>query len=207
MLIKKTYDEICNMFKLDRLFLPQNKMILKFTDQEDTSIICSLCKGHKKILEIGTQWGHTTQNIATFNPEADITTVDITSDMGLDLKFQNHEILSEEESGIMITAKNVTQLKMTSDDFFRQNKECFDAIFIDGDHSYEQVKKDTTNAITCLNPEGIIIWHDVYNKDNSCSKCRCEPEFNDVRELLEKVEFKTYKVGMSWVAVYQKGFR
>ena len=50
--------------------------------------------------------------------------------------------------------------RMTSDDFFDQNKESFDLIFIDGLHEYEQVKKDIVNSIKHLNKEGIIILHD-----------------------------------------------
>lgn len=48
----------------------------------------------------------------------------------------------------------------TSDEFFLQNKNKFDCIFIDGLHIYEQVKKDILNSIGCLNANGIIILHD-----------------------------------------------
>ena len=48
----------------------------------------------------------------------------------------------------------------TSDEFFSQNKNKFDCIFIDGLHIYEQVKKDILNSIDCLNENGIIILHD-----------------------------------------------
>ena len=48
----------------------------------------------------------------------------------------------------------------TSDDFFFQNKNKFDCIFIDGLHFYKQVKKEILNSIDCLNENGIIILHD-----------------------------------------------
>tara|TARA_B110000977_G_scaffold80376_1_gene107622 strand:- start:390 stop:1061 length:672 start_codon:yes stop_codon:yes gene_type:complete len=48
----------------------------------------------------------------------------------------------------------------TSDEFFLQNKNKFDCIFIDGLHIYEQVKKDILNSIDCLSANGIIILHD-----------------------------------------------
>jgi len=38
-------------------------------------------------------------------------------------------------------------MKITSDDFFNQNKDYFDCIFIDGLHIYDQVKKDIVNCI------------------------------------------------------------
>ena len=50
--------------------------------------------------------------------------------------------------------------RMTSDDFFKSNKEKFDCIFIDGLHVYEQVRKDILNSIKFLNSDGIILLHD-----------------------------------------------
>lgn len=48
----------------------------------------------------------------------------------------------------------------TSDDFFKENKETFDLIFIDGMHECEQVKRDILNSWGCLNDKGVIIVHD-----------------------------------------------
>jgi len=52
-------------------------------------------------------------------------------------------------------------VRMTSDEFFAQNNETFDVIFIDGLHYYEQVSRDLDNALLVLNPGGIIILHDM----------------------------------------------
>ena len=51
-------------------------------------------------------------------------------------------------------------VRKTSDDFFRENKEKFDLIFIDGLHVYDQVKRDIINSINFLNKEGVILVHD-----------------------------------------------
>ena len=51
-------------------------------------------------------------------------------------------------------------VRKTSDDFFEENVEKFDLIFIDGLHVYEQVKKDIINSINFLNKEGVILVHD-----------------------------------------------
>jgi len=51
-------------------------------------------------------------------------------------------------------------LKMKSDDFFIQNKIIFDCIFVDGLHTYEQVREDILNSIKFLDPNGVIIVHD-----------------------------------------------
>tara|TARA_B100000886_G_scaffold29757_1_gene18759 strand:- start:4268 stop:4942 length:675 start_codon:yes stop_codon:yes gene_type:complete len=48
----------------------------------------------------------------------------------------------------------------TSDQFFEKNQRKFDCIFIDGLHTYQQVKKDILNSLKFLNQNGIIILHD-----------------------------------------------
>ena len=54
-------------------------------------------------------------------------------------------------------------------DFSQLNRK-FDMIFIDGDHSYDAVKKDTENAFKILKDDNsIIVWHDYgrsYNLEN-----------------------------------------
>jgi hypothetical protein len=50
--------------------------------------------------------------------------------------------------------------EMTSDNFFSQNKEKFDIIFVDGLHTEEQTTKDVLNSLECLNDGGTIVVHD-----------------------------------------------
>ena len=47
-------------------------------------------------------------------------------------------------------------IRKTSDDFFKVNDEMFDIVFIDGLHTYDQVKKDILNSVDCLKENGII---------------------------------------------------
>jgi hypothetical protein len=51
--------------------------------------------------------------------------------------------------------------RMYSDSFFEQNTETFDVIFIDGLHQYDQVSRDFSNSLNCLNENGFIILHDM----------------------------------------------
>jgi hypothetical protein len=51
--------------------------------------------------------------------------------------------------------------KMTSDEFFQQNKKTFDVIFIDGMHQADYVQRDINNSLSCLNDDGYIICHDM----------------------------------------------
>ena len=50
--------------------------------------------------------------------------------------------------------------RKSSDDFFHENKNTFDCIFIDGLHIYKQVIKDILNSLKILNSNGVIFLHD-----------------------------------------------
>ena len=54
--------------------------------------------------------------------------------------------------------------RMTSDIFFKNNKDKFDIIFLDGLHTYEQTIKDINNAIQRIQDNGIILIHDCLPK-------------------------------------------
>jgi predicted O-methyltransferase YrrM len=67
-------------------------------------------------------------------------------------------------------SKNYNKIKVYenfSDDFYisynnDNNKELFDLIYIDGAHTYEQIKKDLDNCFNLLKENGIM-WMDDYN--------------------------------------------
>ena len=68
--------------------------------------------------------------------------------------------------------------QMSSDQFFGSNQETFDLIFIDGLHHSEQVQKDISNALSCLNPGGLIVCHDMNPLNESMQKIPMEtPEW------------------------------
>ena len=82
-------------------------------------------------------------------------------------------------------------IKMTADSFFAQNKETFDIIFIDGDHVDEQVTKDISNSLACLNPNGLIVLHD------------CNPTEKDHQEVPAVITFWVGTVWKAWVRCIQ----
>lgn len=53
---------------------------------------------------------------------------------------------------------------MTNVEFARMNKHKYDYIYIDGDHSYEGVKKDYSLFWPKLNKGGLMVFHDVVVK-------------------------------------------
>jgi predicted O-methyltransferase YrrM len=69
-----------------------------------------------------------------------------------------NEVECEKKIGVdPVSGGNV---RKTSDDFFLDNNDKFDLIFIDGLHHYEQTKKDITNSLNVLNEGGLILMHD-----------------------------------------------
>lgn len=176
---------------------------LHWTDLEDTSHIVNILSDCSEILEIGTYLGHTTENIAK-NTNGIITTVDVCKGIVDSTKYQNHELLDCSESGSVIESTNVNRILRTSDDFFAATQDnSFDGILIDGDHSYEQVKKDTLNALRVVKFGGVIVWHDVYNNDGiMCPKTRCQPDNMDVVRVLNELDIQVYKINRSWVGFY-----
>ena len=50
---------------------------------------------------------------------------------------------------------------MTTDNFFKNNIENFDIIFIDANHDWPYVRRDFENSLNVLNEFGIIILHDT----------------------------------------------
>lgn len=52
--------------------------------------------------------------------------------------------------------------RMTSDNFFRENRDRFDVVFIDGLHTSAQVMRDVENSLAVLNDNGTIIVHDCW---------------------------------------------
>ena len=84
-------------------------------------------------------------------------------------------------------------IRLTSDQFFKNNKEFFDCVFIDGLHTYNQVKKDIQNSLKFLNKNGIILLHDCLpNNFYEQATPRCQWTWNgDVWKAI--VECRTEK--------------
>lgn len=165
-----------------------------------------------RVLEIGTHYGYTTRNLRAHIPGATIVSVDYSKEMYENCRMsdeQLHELLPTEEIGKMyrdLRNPQIMQFYCGSDEYFDMlegQTEKFNCIIIDGDHSYDQVERDSENAMKHVSPGGTIVWHDVYNKDRwPCRKCEAEPENDDVYKYLSQADFDTIKVGNSWIAYY-----
>ena len=128
----------------------------------DYSLLKGLARKFKecKYLEIGTWFGESIVNIASVAKEC----VSISLS---DKELQQQGATKEEITVQRMFSKNISNIKHIEHnsrtfDFSSIGK--FDLIFIDGDHSYKGVKKDTENAFKILKDEkSIIVWHDYSN--------------------------------------------
>jgi hypothetical protein len=69
----------------------------------------------------------------------------------------------DDKTGVDPTSASFPELvKATSDEFFSVTgkSERYGVIFVDGDHRYEQVKKDVANALKHIEKGGAVIMHD-----------------------------------------------
>lgn len=131
-----------------------------YTPQRDVIRLFNAIELHSKgdILEIGCNKGVTTAKIATHFPERHVYGIDYHE---LELAAeQQGEVPEQCDIGYYASQhSNVTVENVKSKDF--KIPKTVDAIFIDGDHSYEGVKADTEMALKHLK-KGVVMWHDAY---------------------------------------------
>lgn len=88
--------------------------------------------------------------------------------------FNSIPLLSNQKKGV--DPQQGGNIRLKSDDFFAQNKESFNVIFIDGLHHYEQVHRDVENSLKFLKKDGIILIHDMI-PDSELSSRRHRDKF------------------------------
>ena len=116
-----------------------------------TEVINTLikCNDYKTYLEIGID-----------NPANNFNKIEIENKIGVDPYDKNLRVATHWNDFNKSSFSGQIQFIMTSDDFFKQNEESFDIVFIDGLHLDYQVKKDIENSLKFLNEGGVIVLHD-----------------------------------------------
>jgi predicted O-methyltransferase YrrM len=130
----------------------------------------------RKVVEFGTFRGGSTLAMASNMPaESHVVTVDIEP---AQRKTHEHGLgtgLSEFDLGClfrgtayesMIEQRYCNTLQFQADDLIGKA----DLVFVDADHTYEFVKRDTAKAMTFVKPGGWILWHD-YTWEPENSEC------------------------------------
>ena len=121
----------------------------------------------KSYLEIGVCQGESSRSIRAREK------------IGVDPKFnlKRESLIKKLKNRIILKEKELL-FEMTSDDFFRCEKEHYrgkiDIALIDGLHTYKQSLNDVLNALDCLAPNGAIVMHDC----NPSSEAMAYPAFS-----------------------------
>jgi hypothetical protein len=145
-------------------------MDLFYTPWRDVMQIGIAIYTHKPkwMLEIGTNRGYTSRVLADEFPDLLIVTCDPGDQVPIEERPENQrdEYITQDLIGKFVKdCPRVTVLKEAfhKHDWRRDGLFKFDFIFIDGDHSYDAVLRDTRLALTMLNRPGVIMWHDYGN--------------------------------------------
>lgn len=84
-------------------------------------------------------------------------------------------------------------IHQSSNEFFAEYDEQFDLIFIDGDHSYEQVLTDVENSLGHLNEDGLICLHDTLPPTKRHASSRlCGTAYKAARLLRKRDDLEVY---------------
>ena len=118
----------------------------------------------KKVLEIGSYEGLFTCYAASVFADV-IHTVDPfdVSDEGTNMTGSVESNFKHNVS-VCYNGHKIISHKMYSDDFFAQNEDIFDLIYVDGSHEPEDVIRDLNNSFDVCKIDGII-WVDDYGSD------------------------------------------
>ncbi len=122
------------------------------------------------LLEIGSYEGRSALFFLDLFKNSKISCVDtwVGSDEHKEVNFNSIESNFDYNIKSLKDNMQIYKFKMTSDEFFKKNKNKFDFIFVDGDHSNDQVLKDLKNAWSFLNKNGFLLIDDYmwwYYKD------------------------------------------
>ena len=162
------------------------KIIDKSADLKELGIMAHLANvvNAKRILEIGTLTGSFSIYMSQ-NTSAEIDTVDIVYNKGARANASGIQQINFHSEG--------------SDVFFEKNRKKYDFVFIDGDHSYKQSKKDLDNAIAYLKPGGVIVIHDI-KKSKHAKKVTCAKAWKEYnREGYQRFLIRTRRnLGVIW---------
>ena len=71
------------------------------------------------------------------------------------------KIRCEKKVGVDPELTSPATIFLPSDEFFQQNQDKFDVIFVDGLHHSDQVLRDINNSLEVLNDGGYIVCHDM----------------------------------------------
>jgi hypothetical protein len=147
-----------------------------------------------RILEIGTFSAQFTQVLSILYPAAEIVTCDLpdnspafTTTYGRD-SYPARKAMIEQRDRLLGSLPNVTFVQANSFRLSSIVRVGFDAIWVDGGHSYPDVAWDASNAFHMVKVGGYVLFDDVYLHQRAPKATRLIPDKNDSRSLLAILE-------------------
>jgi predicted O-methyltransferase YrrM len=82
----------------------------------------------------------------------------------------------------------------------------FDFIFIDGSHSYKDVKRDYEDCLKVAQPGCVIAFHDIFNKGRTKQGTKYEvwKLWNEIKDKYEYIELKDADIGIIFIKEEEK---
>jgi predicted O-methyltransferase YrrM len=202
---KKNFSRGLPVINLLDLFPSFNETISSYTYLDDTSPVTdiALLKAFAKqlqpcdYLEIGSWRGESIINVAEYAQSC--TSLSLSDAEMREKNFSEGQIRMNRYFSKANSRINHIGPDSQTFDFSSLNKK-FNLIFIDGDHHYDAVVRDTRNAFTLLkNEHSVIVWHDYRGTYESVRwevfDAILEGTPPEYREFL-------YSVSNTWCAVF-----
>jgi predicted O-methyltransferase YrrM len=124
----------------------------------------------KRIFEIGTYRGASSEMMLRLLPKAKVISIAFVSEPQAKRQFNNDELSVEDVGALVGTANRGRFTQLIGDSHqidpaaFLRDHGPMDLVFIDGDHSRDGVRQDTDLARAILAKGGAIAWHDANPK-------------------------------------------
>lgn len=147
----------------------------------------AMCARPRRVLEVGAYRGFTTKMLARHTGD-DARIVAFDRDPRHGDAYRGTELASKIERRVG---------DMSTDAFAQDAPGSYDLIFLDADHAYEAVKRDTEILLPLLAPHGFFVWHDYANWGKFTG-------FNGVPECLHECAqtMPIANVTGSWLAIH-----
>ncbi len=156
-------------------------------------IFSGLEKNNVNILEVGTHIGEFTLFLSKIFKNSNIVSIDLkqNNDEFLLKKFNRTNDFIEKRTQ-NISKSNITFKEMNSIELLNNfEKDFFDIIFLDGDHTNPQVSMDVLSCYYILKKNGILISDDLNLKDKQNSTNPLDG-YLPIKYLTEMKKLKTY---------------
>lgn len=159
--------------------------------------------GYKTCLEIGTRWGGTADLLGQFAGIMRMVLLDIRTEPLLAARINSPHVRAAKV--ICGDSRSPEVISEAGAD-----PAGYDVVIIDGDHSYEGVRKDFDNYARMARPGGIIVLHDIAYSDEAAQKgkkrerCGVPQLWREVKDDYEHIEI--VKPDRAWsIEEYQGG--